>query len=470
VDTLRGLSSGQIEQVRAATEDILEDTGFRVEDAEILDRARAEGAKVDGTGARVRIPAPLLRELLDRVPPAYTIASLDGVETRIGGGAQQGTAIVTDPWIIDYATQRPRRPCLDDIRRHTIIAQKLDDVAQVTRMDFPVTDYEDATSSLRALEQHLLHHAKHNLVVPASLESYRQWLDIGKILARGNTLAGSNLFTVAVAIVSPLALVGFNARVLLSACEHGFPVLPTICPMAGTTSPYSIASTLLLANCEAVFLAALTQILNPGQPYLYASGHSVTDMQTGHDLYYTLDKFLWKLAAVQLAQSYNMPCMAECGGTLTHRYDQQSGAEGMLFMLAAHASGADMLSGFGSCHDANGMSAEMMLIHTAWLDATRFLTRGVTVDPIHLAVENIKNAGPGGHFLTDELTMRLLRGDEFFRNDLFDLSGGYHDAPSLLERAHAKVDDMLADFQSPVPGPVQEDLRRYFHDLYTQPA
>ena len=54
---------------------------------------------------------------------------------------------------------------------------------------------------------------------------------------------------------------------------------------------------------------------------------------------------------------------------MTYRYDQQNGAEGILFMLAAAASKANLLAGIGSTHNAIGMSAEMMLIHTAWLEA-----------------------------------------------------------------------------------------------------
>ncbi len=61
-------------------------------------------------------------------------------------------------------------------------------------------------------------------------------------------------------------------------------------------------------------------------------------------------------------ESYNFPAMAECGGTLTYRYDQQNGMEGMLFMLSAAASDADILAGIGSCYNAVGMSAEMMIV------------------------------------------------------------------------------------------------------------
>ena len=43
-----------------------------------------------------------------------------------------------------------------------------------------------------------------------------------------------------------------------------------------------------------------------------------------------------------------MPASAECGGTMTYRYDQQNWVEGMLFMKAAYDSGADVLADFGS--------------------------------------------------------------------------------------------------------------------------
>ena len=76
-----------------------------------------------------------------------------------------------------------------------------------------------------------------------------------------------------------------------------------------------------------------------------------------------------------------------------YRPDLQTGAEGMLFMLGASASGADVLAGLGSCHNANGMSAEMMLVQKAWLDAARFLNRGMRLDAGRLGVENIAKAG-----------------------------------------------------------------------------
>ena len=464
IEAIKGLTDDQIVRIQRATEEILEDTGFRISHPEILRRCRTAGCRVDGE--TVRFPAPLLRELLAQVRPEYQIADVDGNETIIGGDSRLGQAIVTDPWVTDYETQQPRRPNLADMRKHTIIGQKLDFVKAMSRMDYPVTDVEGPASSLRALEEHLLHQNKHLYAMVTSLAQLHQYFEIGEILLQGRPLKGSRLMSVAVAPLTPLALTDLNAELLLEACKYDFAILPTSCPMAGTTSPYSLASTLLMGNIENIFLAALSQIVNPGNPFLYSFGPSVADMHSGHDLYYTLDKVLWKVGGIQLPRAYGMPVAAEMGGSMTYRYDQQSGAEGMLFMLAAVAPGPNMLNGLGSCYNAIGMSAEMMIIQTAWLHAAQFLTRGIRFDKGRLGVENIKSAPELQTYLVDDMTVDLLRSDEFFRNDLLDYSGGFAESTSLLERAHAKVEEITRDFTCPLPEKVREDLRAYFAREY----
>lgn len=471
MDFSKVLSDGDVERIHEAAEDILETAGFKVMDPEALRAFAGTGAKVDEHSGLVRLPRPLLRELLQRAPSDYTVAGIDGSSYGIGGERPWGLAIVTDPWIIDYETGAPRRPCLEDLRRHTIIAQKMDVVAGISCMDFPVTDVEGPASSLRAWEMHLLHSGKHYHFIPAHPESHRRWEAIVRILARDGAVTprdadpvGKRLFSVHVAVISPLSISRENVDLLRLACAYDAPVFPTICPMAGSTAPYSIASTLLQGHAENLFLAALTQLLRPGNPFIYTFGPSLTDMRTGHDLYYTLDKVLWKIGAVQLAKCCGLPVSAEAGGTMTHRYDPQNGMEGALFMLAAVASGASLLAGFGSGYAAVGMSAELMLIQEAWMAAARFLCRGINTDEAHLGLENIMQAGPGGEFLTDPMTLSNMRGHEFFQHSLFDRSPADVPSKGMLERAHERVEELVADFQSPVPEAVQEELRRYFHD------
>ena len=72
--------------------------------------------------------------------------------------------------------------------------------------------------------------------------------------------------------------------------------------------------------------------------------------------------------------------------------------------------------------------------------------------------------GPGGQYLTDDVTLEHLRGDEFFRHEIFDHTGDSAQSRSMLERAHDKVQTLVDGFHSPVPEDIQEDLRRFFHE------
>ena len=458
------LSDEQIEQVRDASEEILQRAGCRVLDERALALCRKAGARVDESSGRVRLPRQLLRELIAQAPSRYEIRGLDGIVREVGDGRQRGLAITNDPWVIDYPTRQPRRPCTEDVRRNTIIGQGLEGVFGMSCMDFPMSDVPGANSSLRALEVHLRHHGKHNFALPTSVESLKRWLRIGRILTRGAELRGSRLLSVGVATLTPLTLTAMNVEFLRIACEHDFPVIPTVCPTAGMTSPYTLAGTLALGHAEVLFLLAIAQLHRPGHPFLYAFGPAVGNMRNGACLYYTLDKVLWKLAAVQLGKSCGLPVSAECGGTMVHRFDQQSGAEGMLFMLAAVASGADVLAGFGSTHNAVGHSTEMMLIQDAYVEAARHLRRGIPTDAARLAVESAVRVGPGGEYLTDQSTLDYLRRGEFFDQEIFDHTGDSTQSQSMLERAHERAESLVAGFRSPVPEDVQESLERFFRE------
>lgn len=59
-----------------------------------------------------------------------------------------------------------------------------------------------------------------------------------------------------------------------------------------------------------------------------------------------------------------------------------------------------------------------------------------------------------------------MRSDEFFQDDVFDLSGGQGESRRLLEQAHEPVEQMVDGYQSRVPGDIQEGLQRHFVELY----
>ena len=342
----------------------------------------------------------------------------------------------------------------------------------MTRMQFPVQDVPEPDCYYKTMEVFLSHTTKHISAYATSEENCREWMDVMAVIAdvAGLDVEKTPLMSLAVAITSPLQIHGPNIEIMKMAAERCYPLMPTICPMAGTTSPYSVAGTALLYNVEALAAVLMAQVIKPGQPIYYQVAPSVTDMKSGHDLYYNAAKMLFKSAANQMAKHYNLPSAGEAGGTLTHRADVQNGAESFAYLLASFTCGQNVICGLGSMYNANGMSGEQIIMQCGLVDMAEYLARGIDMSDKKLGFESIMNAGPGGNFLTDDLTIELLRSDEFFSSEFMDMTGGYVEgAPGMYEIAHQKADDLVDNYKPTVPGKIREAIKEHFATKYQSP-
>jgi len=394
------------------------------------------------------------------------LAGMNGDAYEVGRGGPYLFAIVIDPFIANYPDGAMRKPRLDDVVLNTRIIQSRPDVCMASLMDYPMEDIKGPASRYRAMEAHLLNHAKPYALFPTSYEGFMEWLEIGEIVNQGRPLKNTGMFLSAVAVISPLTISGMNCKILLECVRNGFAIIPTTCPMAGSTSPYTFAGTLVQGIAEAMAVLCAVQVMNPGNPFLFAFGASVTDMKTGKDLYYPADKAIWKMAAMNFAKRLGLPALAETGGATNSRYDMQGGAEGMLMVLSAMASGADVLAGAGSCLNANGVSAEYILTHYAFLDAAAHLKNGYPLSGLDASLNSIREQGCGGDFLTDDLTVAKLRDSEFFSSPIFDYSAEAGGGRPMIERAHDQALRINEGFVSPVPEKVADGLKRHFNSIY----
>lgn len=454
-------SPEQITLVRHKIEQTLWEIGLRVEMKQVRDLCASAGAQVRGD--RVHFSPQVLSHLLSLAPSSYEIRSPFGRSWTIGDGAQHMAGIVMDPWINDPVTGA-RRPCAEDLLTNMALMEHYKEIVMVSRMDFPITDYEGDISSYKALELFFLNFNKHISAYCTSVESLLEYFEIARKLLNKEDLTDSKVMTVAVATLSPMAVTDINCRLLLEAAKYNFPIIPTTCPMAGTTSPYTLLGTFIQGMAEVIGLCAIVQAVNPGNPYLMAFGPSVSSMMDGHNIYYTMDKPLWKLAAAEVCASYDVPFLAECGGTVPAGFDMQCGAEAMMQMFSAVGSDADVLAGVGSCYNANGLSSENIVIGMAFKRASDFMRRGIRMDSLDAILDSIDEQKDVGHFLMDDLTLEYMRSDEFFSDDTMNTMGEFKEAPSMLEQAQNILRTVKEAFVSPVPADAQDRIRAYFAD------
>lgn len=451
-------SQEQISLVRSKIEQVLWEVGMRVEMAEVRDYCAAAGAEVRGD--RVHFSPEVLRRLVALAPRSYEIRSPFGRSWTVGDGNQYMAGIVVDPWINDPAGVR--RPAMEDLLTNLALMEHYDEIVLASRMDFPMTDYEGDISSYKALELFFLNFNKHISAYCTSVESLQEYFAIARKLLNKEDLTDTKVMTVAVATLSPMALTEINCRLMLEAVKYNFPIIPTTCPMAGSTSPYTLISTFVQGMAEVIGLCAIVQAVNPGNPYLSAFGPSVSSLLDGHNMYYTMDKPLWKLAAAEISAAYDLPFLAECGGTTPAGFDMQCGAEAMMQMFSAVGSHADLLAGVGSCYNANGLSAENIVIGMTLKQASDFMFRGIRMESLEAALDSIDEQKDVGHYLMDDLTLEYMRSDEFFSAPAMNIMGEFKEAPTMLEMAQAIIRDVKAKYVSPVPTDAQERIKAYF--------
>ena len=462
------LSDSDVEKVHAETLRLFETVGFKVTHEQALSKFAKAGAKVDPTSGLVRVPRRLVAELLAAAPSTAMLTGLNGKALAAGGDNRHYLSLVIDPYIIDYEAG-PRRPVLQDVLGNTIVGESLDRIGAMHRMQFPVADVAGADGELKTAEVFLSHTTKHVASCPVSVADGRLWMDVMAVIADAAGLDVSNtpLMTIAMAVTSPLQVHGPNVELMKMAMERCYPIIPTVCPMAGTTSPYSMAGSFVQANAESLMATLIAQLYNPGHPCFYHVSPSVTEMRTGRDLFFKAEAAMFKTMAGQMGAHYNLPMVGEGGGTITHRPDVQAGAESMMVLLAGHATGHHLFYGMGSNYNANGMSPENVVMACSLVEMAEFITRGIDLSDHKLAHDSISRVGPGGNYLTDELTLELLRSDEFMEGENVDYTGGYgHDGAGMLEIAHQKVADLIANYKPTVPERVREAIRKFFTDKY----
>ena len=122
------------------------------------------------------------------------------------------------------------------------------------------------------------------------------------------------------------------------------------------------------------------------------------------------------------------------------------------------AIGLDLIRNAGDLDRAGTMSCEQMVIDHELTQMLQRFWQGIHVDGEMLAVDAIRQVGPGGTFLSHRHTRDHSRTGEHYVAPLLYRSGG---RPTLLEWAHARVDEILQSHSYSLPENKVEQLRRY---------
>jgi len=92
----------------------------------------------------------------------------------------------------------------------------------------------------------------------------------------------------------------------MEVAQYGIPMLIEEDTVAGATTPFTIAGTLVEQNTNILCAVALAQMVNPGAPCVYSISLGIMDMEAGNYSAAVSESTLLHIATSQMAHFYNL--------------------------------------------------------------------------------------------------------------------------------------------------------------------
>ena len=134
----------------------------------------------------------------------------------------------------------------------------------------------------------------------------------------------------------------------------------------------------------------------------------------------------------------------------------------MLTWIMRLMGGISLGIGVGSLLTGSTVSPEQMVMDVDLLQAAKRILKGFRVESHTLGLDAITRVGPAGDFLTDAHTLDWMRRDEYLLSPLANREGPL--GKTMLERAHERVADLLAEHTCSVTEEVQASIAAYVRE------
>jgi len=414
------LSDSQKERIFNGMMRTLQYTGANVHHEGARELFKKAGCKIDGL--RVYFPPQVIRQALSTVPPVTEIFPWDGDTTKkivvekkrsyFGPGP-------TPPNFIDTETME-RRPYL---RKDASMVARVCDALPNMGYVQSLGSISDVTNGLADVYEFA--DMVRNTTTPIMSWSFTRegCRDIHRMAVA--MAGGEEAFRQRPNYIfygepiSPLVSDFHAIDKAIYCAENRIPQVYSPCAIGGGTVPASHAGQLVVALSESMVGVIASQLINPGTCVIIGGVQSILDMRYSIYSYGAPELSLLSAALTEVVHYCGLPMYSTSGCTDTKKMDVQSAMEASLSINAAMMSGANFVHDNG--YTESGLTGDIFqtVMDDEIIAMARVVERGVEVSEETMAVDQIKNVGPGGHYLYEDHTMK------WFRN---------HWMPTLMDR------------------------------------
>jgi len=462
---LKFLDQKEVEEIHFASLKILEEVGVLVHEPNFLKLLADEGINVNLEKKKVKIPSALVNECVKKAPkhvtlyardPKYNVEFCDGkIFTHPVGGAAN---------VLDLNSGAVRPSNRKDVENLTKIVDALSNVHTATMIVYP-SDVPENLRDIYAVETILQNTSKNFDATPFNDESFKIIIKMVETVTGEEGLRKNPIITVSASPTSPLQFSSDVTKIMTRATKHNIPIAILPCPLAGATSPVTMAGTLVQQNAEMLAGLTMVQLLNKGNSVLYSPRCIPLDMATGQACA-GIEEAIMSVGCVQLAKYYGLPSDVYGLDTDSKVLDEQIAIEKAMGGLMPALAGANALSGAGCIESGITVSYEQLVIDDEIFGMIFRAVKGIDFDEEKLAVDVIsKVAKESSNFLQQQHTLQHFQSESFMPKLASRVARARWEkmgSKSIVEVARDKVRKILAEHQ---PQQIDEASKKKLEEI-----
>ena len=401
--------AGELDALRQATLDILETVGVQFPSGQALDLLAEHGVGVDRERRVATFAPDLVLDAVARAPRRFVLGARDpACDLEVGDGRTYCTTDGCGTKVFDAEAGTTRLSTKADVAAVT----RLQDALSSISFWWPTVGAGDCgeTAQLHELDAGWNNTVKHLQGMVNGERAARYAVEMARAVAGGaESLRRRPVLSDLIGTVSPLMQDTDGIEAALVFAEAGVPVCFVTMPTLGTTAPATQAGAFALGMAEVVAAVVLLQLVVPGAPVLGSIMQSYADPRTGAFVSFPLDTRTRGLATA-LVHHWGLPAeSAACGTDSRVPGTWQAGAEEAFDLALAAREGSELMPSIGLVDVYTTFYPEHLMLGDDLYHRARTSLLPLGVDDETLALEAVRDVGPGGHFLAHRHTRTHMR-------------------------------------------------------------
>lgn len=469
---IRFLDDELKERIISEAKDILCKLGVEIHNKGILSMLGDYGARVEPNKYHVFLTEEIIDRALKTTPGSFNLYDVLGYETHnFSGYNVYFTPGSTALNILDYRTQKIRKPATTDYIKYAKVVSKLKNIASQSTAFIPSDVIEKISDSYR-LYLSLIFCEKPVVTGAFTIEAFNIMRDL-QLAVRGTKeeLATKPLTIFSCCPTSPLKWSNVTSQNLVDCALYSIPVEYISMPLSGFIAPVTLVGTLVQHTAETLSGLVISQLTNPGTPVLYGGSPAIFDVRYETTPMGAVETQMIDCAYNEIGKYLGLPTQAYISLSDSKQLDTQAGLESSMGATLAALSGINNISGPGMLDFESCQSLEKLIVDNEICGMTLHLIKDIKSSEDFPALPRFKELLKEKHLLISEHTRRYLRKEQYFPGPVIDRAnrdrwleeGGL----TLCERAHREVERLIKEYE---PSRLSNEVKRELTKLMENEA